>query len=471
MKIAFDFDGVLHLSVDKPETNGQVHPEWHKINNEKNKLDQKLEPNQIIIDLIKYFHKKNYEIFIISHNKKLKKIQDNFLKRVGLRDIIPDTNIASGQINKCNQIKLFCADILFDDSTNVLKDIKSECPKTILYRVKNKGETNFGNYEIYYDPYKYGIDFDYNECSDMKQKDNIDYEYYLKIGDNTWKHIIPTNYDIVKYCNNKNMENISKIQKSYQEQINLITYNVCWEATSGKKFATFCSNSGKNICRENIINFIKDCKFDFLGIQEGDISFFNDLNSKINFNYKYSKSGPAYSGLFYNQNKFNNIKSVRSEISNGRPWVACKFSSIKTNNEYIIISTHMPHGYTDIENKLKTIIDECNNGGIIIDENTNLIIMGDFNLDIRGINKKPNGIELYAVNRKYNMKTCCSKKLIANNGSHKNDFDHILFNRKNFNHNGCAESLNRSGNLIKSIYKKLPMSDHLAKAATLEIKI
>ena len=70
------------------------------------------------------------------------------------------------------------------------------------------------------------------------------------------------------------------------------------------------------------------------------------------------------------------------------------------------------------------------------------------------------------------MKTCCDQDLIAENGNHTIDFDHIIFNSNKIVNIHNAESLNRPGAniIIPKGFNNKKMSDHLAKAAILQLK-
>ena len=133
-KVAFDFDGVLHLSVNDPESSGQVHPIEKIRNNAK-----KLKPNNYIIKKIYEYYEDGYTVFIITHrpSSEINTVND-FCKIHGLNEIIAPHNRLFAQGNKGDLMKHHNIKILFDDSANVLENVKSKYPDFKLYHIYNK---------------------------------------------------------------------------------------------------------------------------------------------------------------------------------------------------------------------------------------------------------------------------------------------------------------------------------------------
>lgn len=135
INIGFDFDGVLHISVKRPLRNGQI------INKPGLNFKQ-IKPNTTIIKLIKEYHKMNYKIFIISHRFGSNKYINNFLKRMNINEIIPPERVYTVKGNKFFHLKKNNIDLFFEDSTNVLQNIKKKDKKNeiTLFRVDPRNE-------------------------------------------------------------------------------------------------------------------------------------------------------------------------------------------------------------------------------------------------------------------------------------------------------------------------------------------
>ena len=133
--VGFDFDGVIHRNVSKPDKNGQIHPSIPFNQIPSSKFD-------IIIDLIKFYKNHNYNCYIItartSHYKKLiRTTLDNF----GIDStIIPDYNIiTTGDTGGCKNNYLEQLNIcdFYDDSINIFVAIKKEKQQKKLKNLKN----------------------------------------------------------------------------------------------------------------------------------------------------------------------------------------------------------------------------------------------------------------------------------------------------------------------------------------------
>ena len=123
-KISYDFDGVLHVSVTKPDPNGQIHP-LRSVMYSANKLI----PNMTVINLIKKQIDEGIRIYIITH--RTSKQSFNVIKKFLSRTDIGLNNIKSNDIylvygNKGNVLNKHNIKTHYDDSINVLNAIKEK---------------------------------------------------------------------------------------------------------------------------------------------------------------------------------------------------------------------------------------------------------------------------------------------------------------------------------------------------------
>ena len=123
-KISYDFDGVLHVSVTKPDPNGQIHPLRSVMY-----LANKLIPNMTVINLIKKQIDEGIRIYIITH--RTSKQSFNVIKKFLSRTDIGLNNIKSNDIylvygNKGNVLNKHNIKTHYDDSINVLNAIKEK---------------------------------------------------------------------------------------------------------------------------------------------------------------------------------------------------------------------------------------------------------------------------------------------------------------------------------------------------------
>ena len=146
INIGYDFDGVLHISVTKPDPNGQIHPLPHLRHS-----PYQMQPNQIIVKQIISQYNQGNKIFIISH--RLSKNSHNticsFLGRqdVNLTNIINCKNIYLIKGNKGVILKKMNIQTFYDDSLNVLNDIINGYSNIKLYLVSpyNQSITPYNN--------------------------------------------------------------------------------------------------------------------------------------------------------------------------------------------------------------------------------------------------------------------------------------------------------------------------------------
>ena len=114
-RVSYDFDGVLHKDMYYTD-NGQGHPVSH--------TKKKLTPIKMMINKFSK-DKNNYDVHIITHRgKKSKKLIYKFLKRNNIYLPYRKIHTIGHKKNKSHTIKKIKSIKHYEDSTNVLKDIR-----------------------------------------------------------------------------------------------------------------------------------------------------------------------------------------------------------------------------------------------------------------------------------------------------------------------------------------------------------
>jgi hypothetical protein len=138
--VAFDFDGVIHRTVSKPDKTGQRHPSI---------LFNEIPPNKFdkIIDLIKFYKKHNFNLYIITaRTSRDKYIIRHTLDNFGIKNtIIPNNNIiTTGDTGGCKNLYLeyYKINYFYDDSINIFVKIKKAKQQHKLKKLKKCYLTN-----------------------------------------------------------------------------------------------------------------------------------------------------------------------------------------------------------------------------------------------------------------------------------------------------------------------------------------
>ena len=228
----------------------------------------------------------------------------------------------------------------------------------------------------------------------------------------------------------------TKPSTSFINNINILSYNVCWEALYGIKSKKLnmkhCNKeyiNGINICMNNIINIIMVgltkldiIEYDFINLQESSDLLIKKILEKNNnyFVQQVTYNLETMSSLY--SKKYSIPKIYSGDLDEGRPYLILLFKK----EQIININVHMPHSYTkqiNAINILKRALDEINKEYPL--NNYRIFISGDFNntnpflnLNITSIINKF-GKRFYNE-PKYNL-TCCD----GINGSFNNGYDHI----------------------------------------------
>lgn len=386
--IGYDFDGVIHKSVYFDDK-GQGQPnDYHSGDNE---------CFVEIIELIKVCHKLGYKQSIITNRgiKSLPYVRQQldkcFGNMLGLA-IFPDVDIKFVHGDKSNTIRSLMLDEFYDDSPNKIAEISKNI---------NTFKQGFTLYQTF---------------------------------------PLEANNKIRKIISNGNIIPVN-------ENIKVMTYNVCWEALEGMNGnidMEHCKTGGRNLCMENIGNIISTygVDSDFIALQEikdvptqwqmlkNHISILGNMMVHVT-RVSYLNQGLitlSNAGLItlYNKNKFRYIKHIEKELTSGRPYVIILFQN-KLDNSYIVfINLHYPHGDSgwidfigrNIKNlreaedwsDYKVIMCGDFNTNTPVDYNKFLGTIGMKNMLTRDLSKEPG--------------TCCMPPF----GSHSAKFDHIFSN-------------------------------------------
>jgi len=267
-------------------------------------------------------------------------------------------------------------------------------------------------------------------------------------------------------------------------EINVLTYNVCWECMKGysksgsaRLYGDKCSKTkninGKNLCFRNISNLVsKKSKFDIIGLQEANLILANNILKLLGTNYKkiYSKSCKEYSIIIYNSLIFKKIgKKIHGYIEEcGRPYLIQKFINLKSNNSLIFGNFHGPHLNKDW--LLKYLNKSCK---IIKDECDQVIIVGDFNKVLKKSYKLSKKTVLEPLNFKYKTSLKKTDNYIIKRNKYYEPIDNIIIS-SNIKLISGPETLNYKNNKLLPTDLNFNLSnmtsDHRPVAAQLLIK-
>ena len=224
---------------------------------------------------------------------------------------------------------------------------------------------------------------------------------------------------------NSNSKKTVKKKRSKQiggsDSINVLTWNICWQAMKGETttngtanaLATTCSTSsltnadGLNRCVKNVINLIDNLSidYDFVALQEPEkweIIF--DNSTKLNtMGYVHHKPGSTSQLVtFYNKKKYYAQAVLADTITyngkRGRPYHIIYFKNKITQEFYIFINLHNAHNMPkdELEKQLATNFNNfkkikhyqqkradnlIETSKIDWNNNYNVIVAGDFNDD------------------------------------------------------------------------------------------
>lgn len=245
-----------------------------------------------------------------------------------------------------------------------------------------------------------------------------------------------------------------------QKSINILSYNVSWESTSGENSKwPLCSNTTNpnnpkhfSVCVNNIANVFDSPEYDldFITLQEAKNhkNLIKQSQRLKKMKYELHNSGLDIIATFWNDDDNHNVSghghghkmlyTIKGQFEKGRPWMAIIF-----NNGLCLVNVHFGH-YSEEEEMehLDKMMDEIKKGISSNSGNSGsngirgsnvmikrFIISGDFNYDIKKLSKNNKNIIIknstnnITNNTKffYNPKhllTCCVKR--------RRHYDHVL---------------------------------------------
>ena len=201
--------------------------------------------------------------------------------------------------------------------------------------------------------------------------------------------------------------------------IRLLTYNVCWERMDNefgprsKLDGTKCLKKGRNVCRHNVVNYIKYItkkeKIDIICLQE-ETNINMDFKLK-GFKYYLTIGDKEPMITYYRTSNLNIISKYETEFGANRPIQVIFFKNNK-KNIIVLFNIHAGHDkFNDFTNFIKVIKKIKFNK---IEKNylksKKIIICGDYNNQYPIKNGKLNNKIIFGNRRFYNQTkepTCC----------------------------------------------------------------
>ena len=324
-------------------------------------------------------------------------------------------------------------------------------------------------------------------CINFKNKDVLIFGHPSFISHITNNIFTSDNLDIFKFnysCDKNKIENFIKVNILTQiqqpllqqklEEINTLSYNICYQCMLKKKEGTvkyLCDKS----CKRNITRFIdselhnKD--YHFIGLQEASgYDYIIKHSPKLQtMNFKHYKPGSEDMILFYNKTKYilDENYMVKSWMHDtGRPFMILFF-----NDNICVINIHAGHrdDITQFDNHLQNTFKGLKHNSVVIGKEAeilekirtyNIICMGDFNKSItsgfRILNRQLFGPTVSL--------TCCdsinlfTKSYNINSGKYVGSYDQILTSW-----NDAKQTMVH--------YPPAPASDHLPVSRTVNLPL
>lgn len=291
-----------------------------------------------------------------------------------------------------------------------------------------------------------------------------------KISYDGWKLCILKNGNIFykKTFNVLNDTNTNTVNNINTNDIyNVLSYNLSWEAMSGRKSSTVKYECENKECLNNVIDFLESqtriTKYDIIGLQEASKWWEIYKSDKLKrFSCVSSRISNEDMVTFYNKDRLtlDNTDSVVVTYGKdfGRPIMMLFF-----NNNLCVINIHAGHDkdifklskhientlnkekYNVKNNKTLKFSYKINNGNDINPtlnykniltklKSYNIILLGDLNADVNEYARKnmsfvighPINRSLFTDNKTEYVKTCCDSMLGAKPKSRTRYYDHIL---------------------------------------------
>ncbi len=167
----------------------------------------------------------------------------------------------------------------------------------------------------------------------------------------------------------------------------ILSYNVSWQSMIGSNpkwplCNNFKDSDRKNVvCIKNIAQMIdltnqNAGELDFVALQEASNHSILTKESNVlkMLKHEVHKSGLEEMVIYWNDNRFEFIKSYGGEFRKGRPWQLIVFKEIANSEQFIFINVHADHyKYNYLIKKLERILRKIDL------KNYRIIIAGEFN--------------------------------------------------------------------------------------------
>ena len=227
----------------------------------------------------------------------------------------------------------------------------------------------------------------------------------------------------------KSIKNSKNRNSNYHNKpINILSYNVSWESTSGQdsKWPLCSNNTNPNspkhfsVCVNNIASVFDNPEYelDFITLQEAKNykNLIKQSQKLKKMKYELHKSGLDVIATFWNDHVSGHkmLYTIKGEFEKGRPWMATVF-----NSGICLINVHFGHynkndEYSKMEKMLIEIKEEINKRRFSKKvKNYRYIISGDFNYDIKEFGDLNNIIKINETDFYYHPRhilTCCIKR-------------------------------------------------------------
>jgi len=192
--VAFDFDGVFHKHVERPNSEEDVErklrPQVRKdgtvvegkrktLSGRDISIDNYEKPTMWYksnLDLVKDYHKKGYDIYIVTARRKINDSQSkirSWIDEQGItEDMIPSDHILLDQNSKAESIKKLEPEAFYDDSPNHVVDVQ---------RVRTMLPSNF---KLYYVIPELNINIEIPKSLNLNEENS--YEILFKFVDDVF---------------------------------------------------------------------------------------------------------------------------------------------------------------------------------------------------------------------------------------------------------------------------------------------
>lgn len=183
-------------------------------------------------------------------------------------------------------------------------------------------------------------------------------------------------------------------------QVEVATYNVCWECMNGAgkadtKAAPYgkrcaCGQRGRrNRCFRNVVGVLSHRAFDFIAIQEGSREIAEAVAAmqlrvhKEVYGIVTWTKGVSAACILFKCSKWRAcgrpnaiVARVSGQECNGRLLMCQAFTGRRTGTFVHFASCHMPHGSYSLRQNLERLTCNANAG-------ENLVVVGDFNRNVQ----------------------------------------------------------------------------------------